>query len=191
MASAVRVLLDGGCDEALVVVGARGDEVAGELDAEGLDTAAAVEVVGAEDWESGMGASLRAGLAALDSPGRNHVVNAALVHLVDIPDVAAPVVRRLLASAPRTDDVLARAGYQGVPGHPVLIGRHHWVGASTGPDGAHGGDGADGADSDRGARDYLAGRQVQLVECGDLASGHDVDRPDDVPRADQSDAGAG
>ena len=31
------------------------------------------------------------------------------------------------------------------------------------------------ATGDRGARDYLAAREVRLVECGDLASGHDVD----------------
>jgi hypothetical protein len=28
-----------------------------------------------------------------------------------------------------------------------------------------------------GARDYLAGRDTVLVECGDLATGLDVDRP--------------
>jgi hypothetical protein len=31
------------------------------------------------------------------------------------------------------------------------------------------------ADGDRGARDYLAGRDVVAVECGDLATGRDVD----------------
>jgi CTP:molybdopterin cytidylyltransferase MocA len=50
-----------------------------------------------------------------------------------------------------------------VPGHPVLLGRDHWAGVvetSTG---------------DRGARDYLASHEVALVECGDLATGADVD----------------
>jgi CTP:molybdopterin cytidylyltransferase MocA len=59
--------------------------------------------------------------------------------------------------------VLARAAYDGVPGHPVLFGRDHWPGVL---ETAHG---------DRGARAYLAGRDVELVECGDLATGHDVD----------------
>ena len=31
------------------------------------------------------------------------------------------------------------------------------------------------AAGDRGARDYLAARDVTLVECGDLATGRDVD----------------
>jgi hypothetical protein len=30
---------------------------------------------------------------------------------------------------------------------------------------------------DQGARAYLAGRAVTLVECGDLATGRDVDEP--------------
>ena len=64
--------------------------------------------------------------------------------------------------------VLARAAYDGVPGHPVLLGRGHWpdvVAVVTG---------------DRGARDYLRGREVRLVECGDLATGRDVDHPDQL-----------
>jgi hypothetical protein len=33
---------------------------------------------------------------------------------------------------------------------------------------------------DQGARSYLADRDVTLVECGDLATGRDVDRPADL-----------
>ena len=58
---------------------------------------------------------------------------------------------------------LARAAYDGVPGHPVLLGRDHWAGVNA------------AATGDRGARDYLATADVVLVECGDLASGRDVD----------------
>lgn len=170
VASAVRVLLDGGCDGVIVVVGARSDEVTRELGVEQLDAATNVDVVLADDWESGMGASLRSGLAALAATDRSPS-DAALVHLVDLPDVTAPVVRRLLVSAPRDGAVLARAGYQGAPGHPVLIGRDHWAATTQGTDGARG---------DRGARDYLSGRSVQLIECGDLASGSDRDTVADL-----------
>ena len=51
----------------------------------------------------------------------------------------------------------------GRPGHPVLLGRDHWAGV------------IETAVGDQGARAYLAPRDVTLVECGDLASGHDVD----------------
>jgi hypothetical protein len=33
------------------------------------------------------------------------------------------------------------------------------------------------SDGDRGGREYLAAHGVMQVECGDLATGRDVDRP--------------
>ncbi|WP_201930928.1 nucleotidyltransferase family protein [Nocardioides donggukensis] len=148
----VRALRVGGCDPVTVVLGAASDEAVARL---GDDLAM---VVVATDWAEGMGASLRAGLAAL-SP-----LDAVLVTLVDLPDVGADVIARLLA-APVGATTLRRAAYDGIPGHPVLLGRDHWAGV------------AESATGDRGARDYLAAREVEVVECGDLATGRDVDRP--------------
>lgn len=147
----VAVLRDGGCAEVYVVLGAAADE-AGRLLGAGE-----VHVVVAEDWAEGMGASLRAGLAALPTDA-----SAVVVSLVDLPDVTAEVVRRVLAvgDGPAT---LARAAYDGRPGHPVLLGRDHWAGI------------AEQADGDAGARAYLAERDVTSVECADLATGRDVD----------------
>lgn len=159
----VETLVAGGCAGVTVVLGARADDARPLL--AGL-AGHEVRVVVADDWSRGMSASLRTGLESLcaDGPGS---AEAALVHLVDLPDVGAEVVRRLLA-APADEGALARAAYGGTPGHPVLIGRDHWAGvAGT----AHG---------DRGARAYLAERPVTLVECGDLAGGRDVDQ--DVDR---------
>jgi nicotine blue oxidoreductase len=110
-----------------------------------------------------MGASLRTGLATLTA-GTGPEVQAALVHLVDLPDVDAPVIRRLAELA--GPQVVARAVFDGHPGHPVLLGRRHWA------------DVVALACGDRGARDWLAGRSdLTLVDCADLASGQDVDRP--------------
>ncbi len=143
------------CSEIVVVLGAEAERAAALLPM-------SVSRIRADDWSEGMGASLRAGLAALERTTHE----SALVSLVDLPDVGAAVVARLAATATGTGD-LARAAYDGVPGHPVLIGRDHWagvIGSATG---------------DRGARDYLAAHEVELVECGDLATGADVDhRPD-------------
>ena len=69
-------------------------------------------------------ASLRAGLGAL--AGR---ADAAVVTLVDLPDVRADVVRRVSTAAPARA-TLARATYEGRPGHPVLLGRDHWAGVT-------------------------------------------------------------
>jgi nicotine blue oxidoreductase len=85
-----------------------------------------------------------------------------MISLVDLPDLVPEVVARV-GRAQRSPHVLARAAYDGVPGHPVLLGRDHWPGVLHA---AHG---------DNGAREYLARSQVQLIECGDLASGQDVD----------------
>lgn len=151
LARSVDVLHDGGCTSVTVVLGAAVEDAIELLDGRGAD------VVVAHDWDAGMSASLRAGLRAL-GPG-----DAALVHLVDLPDVTAEVVRRMVEGAGSA--TLARASYDGVPGHPVVLGREHWEPVAT------------LASGDHGARDYLRAHQVVLVECGDLATGRDVDRP--------------
>ncbi len=154
----VRVLAEAGVTDVVVVAGAAVDEVRGVL----LDED--VRVVHAPDWADGMGASLRAGLRHL---AQAEDVVAALVCLVDTPGLTAPVVRRVGALA--GPDVLARATYDGAPGHPVLIGTEHFAGvAGT----AHG---------DVGARAYLDTHPTQVVECGDLAAGDDVDTAADLP----------
>jgi CTP:molybdopterin cytidylyltransferase MocA len=151
-------LQEGGCRRVTVVLGASAEEAAPLL-ATAPVTHQDLHVVVAADWAEGMGASLRRGLAALDPHA-----DAALVTLVDLPDVTAEVVRRVVAAA-TGPDVLARATYAGNPGHPVLIGRDHWDAVR------------ETATGDKGARDYVAAHDVVAVECGDLASGQDVDTP--------------
>ncbi|GAB2451327.1 nucleotidyltransferase family protein [Nocardioides hungaricus] len=151
---AVCALADGGCARVSVVLGASAEEALPLL----AGTGATAVVVA--DWADGMSASLRAGLAALDGTD----ADAALVTLVDLPDVSAAVVARVLRGGAGAG-TLRRAAYGGEPGHPVLIGRDHWAGVAGETAG------------DRGARGYLATHDVELVECGDLASGRDVDRP--------------
>ncbi len=154
-----RALVVGGCDPVLVVVGAAGEEVAALLPPEAA-------VVRAAAWQEGMGASLRAGLAALAA--LHAVPDAALVALVDTPGVGPEVVARLVEQA--SPSALAQAAYGGAPGHPVLLGRDHWDGVAR------------VAFGDRGARGYLRARAVRLVDCTDVGSGDDVDTPPDPPR---------
>jgi molybdenum cofactor cytidylyltransferase/nicotine blue oxidoreductase len=152
LARAVRVLVDGGCAPVTVVLGAAAEQALPLLDGTG-----ATAVVAA-DWDEGMSASLRAGLAALTATEATGVV----VTLVDLPDVGPDVVRRLL-DPPPGPAVLRRASYDGRLGHPVVIGRDHWPEVAA------------EASGDRGARGYLAAHDVEVVECGDLATGRDVD----------------
>ncbi len=152
----VEVLRASGCDDVLVVLGARADE------ARALVPPGA-RVVVADDWADGMAASLRCGLRAL------HDGEVAVVTLVDLPDVGPEVVRRVLAAAAGSAG-LSRASYGGVPGHPVVLGRDHWAPI------------ADDVSGDQGAKSYLRRHAVELVECGDLASGADQDEPAPRPR---------
>ena len=155
--AAIARLQEGGCRRVTVVLGASAEEAPAPGDAPVVHED--LHVVVAADWAEGMGASLRSGLAAMDPHA-----DAALVTLVDLPDVTAEVVRRVVAAA-TGPGVLARATYAGTPGHPVLIGRDHWDGVR------------ETATGDKGARDYLAAHEVIAVECGDLATGRDVDTP--------------
>jgi CTP:molybdopterin cytidylyltransferase MocA len=155
---ALSALTAAGCAPIRVVLGAAAEEVSALLP----DPAQAVR---AGDWATGMGASLRAGLNALEET--NGPV-AALVHLVDLPWVGAEILTRVATQA--ADEAVARAAYDGVPGHPVLLGRRWWPEI------------AKTAQGDRGARDWLATRpDLALIECADLGSGRDIDHRADLP----------
>jgi CTP:molybdopterin cytidylyltransferase MocA len=143
--TAVQTLADGGCDRVVVVLGA--------ADAPVPDGAVAVH---AADWRIGMSASFTAGLAAASDA--DYVV----VHVVDTPDVGPEVVHAVLDAAPRTG--LARAVFDGRPGHPVVLARRHLEAAAA------------SASGDSGAREFLRGRDdVIAVECSQWATGIDHD----------------
>ena len=151
-ARAVATLRAGGCATVLVVLGAQAEAARALLPPN-------TDVVVADDWETGLSASLQAGLRAAPADA-----TAALITLVDLPGLPAAAVARLLAE-PLTTASLRRASYGGRPGHPVVLGREHWAGASA------------SADGDRGAGSYLRAQGAELVDCSDLWDGTDVDEP--------------
>jgi CTP:molybdopterin cytidylyltransferase MocA len=157
---AVRTAREGGCDPVVVVLGAGAEEVQAQVR---LD---AVRVVVNPRWATGMGSSLRAGLAALAETA----AQAAVVLLVDMPGISAQAVRRVAALP--YPAALVCATYGGRRGHPMLLGREHWAGIAT------------LAAADVGARPYLAahGGQVQGVACDDVADNGDVDTPEEAAR---------
>jgi nicotine blue oxidoreductase len=146
---AVSALADGGCDDVVVVLGAAI-----------VDVPPPARPVVADNWAEGMGASLRAGISALESGPAEYAV----LLTVDTPDIGGDAVGRVLAAARTSPSGIARAGYGRRPGHPVVIARPHWheLVATL-----HG---------DEGARSFLASRtDVVWVECADLATGVDID----------------
>jgi nicotine blue oxidoreductase len=161
--SAAAVLRDGGCAPVVIVLGARAEEVRVKADLAGYT------VVENPQWTTGMGSSLRVGLTALSELDTEFDTefDAVAVLPVDVPGVTPAAVRRVLGQA--NSRALVRATYAGLPGHPVLIGRAHWSGVY------------EAAIADVGARDYLRGHQVTDIDCSDIATGVDVDRPEDLP----------
>jgi CTP:molybdopterin cytidylyltransferase MocA len=157
---AADTLLAAGVTRRLVVLGAQADRV--REAAPGLP-----DTVVNPDWPTGLGSSLRVGLAALAGTP----AGAAVVLVVDMPGVTPVAVRRIAALA--APDALVMGGYDDRRGHPVLLGRAHWAGV------------AEAATGDRGARDYLRAHaaEVRVVPVGDVADDRDIDVPAANPHA--------
>jgi CTP:molybdopterin cytidylyltransferase MocA len=163
----VGTLTEGGCAPVVVVLGAALGDVPG------------ARVVVNPDWATGMGSSLRAGLAALrDTPragpgaaetGAAEPVDAVVVALVDQPGVGPRAVARLRAAYADGAEA-AVATYAGRPRNPVLLGRAVW------------GEVAALASGDTGARAWLRAHpeRVTSVPCDDAGSPDDIDTAQDL-----------
>jgi len=112
-------------------------------------------VVRCSEWELGGGASLRCGLRALEPK-----TEAAVVLLADGPDLSPAAIDRVVAAWRAGAGQVVAASYEGVRGHPVVLGRAVWDSVP-----------------DEGARAL----EPVLVPCDDLGAPGDVDRPEDLP----------
>jgi nicotine blue oxidoreductase len=153
---ACRTLAEGGCAALVVVLGAAADEVC-----ERAVLPAAATVIRNPDWPTGMGSSLRAGLAALPAGA-----GAVVIGLVDQPLVRPEAIRRL-AAAWRAGAVAAVATYGGEPRNPVLLTRPILAEVAA------------SATGDRGARAWLRRHPalVHQVACDDAGDPADIDTP--------------
>jgi nicotine blue oxidoreductase len=160
-------LLDGGCRNVVVVLGAGAPDVSAIAELDRYRTLVN------KDWPSGMGSSFLLGNAAAD-PG-DHL----LIALVDQPGLTPTTVGRLLA-AHRPGRITAASYRDGGGdgggegrlrrGHPLLIDvvlREAVAGTVTG---------------DSGARAFLQAHPelVDEVDCSDQSTGEDIDTPDQL-----------
>ncbi|MFI9641467.1 NTP transferase domain-containing protein [Micromonospora sp. NPDC051925] len=152
----IDTMTEAGCGQLVVVLGAAADEVR-----TAADLSSATVVVN-RAWGTGVGSSIRAGLAAL----ADERVEAVVVVPVDMPGLTPAAVRRVAALP--YPDVLACATYDGLRGYPMLFGRRHWAGIAT------------LASADVGARPYLLAHKDQIVDiaCDSVADGNRVDTPE-------------
>jgi CTP:molybdopterin cytidylyltransferase MocA len=140
-------------ERVVVVLGARADEIRA-----GVDFGAAEPVVCA-DWADGQAASLRCGIEAVAG------ADAALLTLGDMPRITPAVIAQFADIAAQYGATArARAMYDGLPGHPVVIGSQYFdqIAALRG---------------DVGAREVLKAIGAYPIECGHLCSAADVDTP--------------
>ena len=137
---------DAGIDKVFVVLGAWVGEVPN------------AELIINQNWQEGMGSSLRVGLTELIPQIE---IEEVLVSLVDLPDLNGALFSRIAKSPGH----LVAATYKGVRGHPVKIERRHWIPI------------IETLSGDSGAKDYLNSHasELVLVEVGDLATGEDLD----------------
>ncbi|MFE0588267.1 NTP transferase domain-containing protein [Micromonospora echinospora] len=152
----VGTMIEAGCDPTVVVLGAAADEVRRTAELDGAT------VVVNQAWGTGVGSSIRAGLAALT----DDAIEAVVVVPVDMPGLTVEAVRRVVALP--YPDVLVCATYGGLRGYPMLFGRRHWAGIAT------------LARADVGARPYLLAHKDLIVDiaCDAVADGSRVDSPE-------------
>ncbi|XTZ14124.1 nucleotidyltransferase family protein [Micromonospora echinospora] len=152
----VATMIEAGCDPTVVVLGAAADEVRRTAELDGAT------VVVNQAWGTGVGSSIRAGLAALT----DDAIEAVVVVPVDMPGLTVEAVRRVVALP--YPDVLVCATYGGLRGYPMLFGRRHWAGIAT------------LARADVGARPYLLAHKDLIVDiaCDAVADGSRVDSPE-------------
>ncbi|WP_127931999.1 nucleotidyltransferase family protein [Nonomuraea polychroma] len=145
----VRLLEEGGCHPVVVVLGAATVQVRGAV------------TVRNPDWASGMGSSLRVGLAALPEEAE-----AVVIALVDQPLIRPGAVRALIGAGAS----VAVATYGGKRRNPVLIGREHFAEV------------AERAVGDVGARPFLKAHPELIIEvpCDEHGDPADIDTPEDL-----------
>lgn len=143
-----------GIERVVVVLGARAKEILA-----GVDFGTAEPVVCA-DWADGQAASLRCGIEAVAD------ADAAVLTLGDMPRITPAVITQFADLAARYGTkARARAIYDGLPGHPVVLGREYF-------------DQIAALQGDVGAREVLKAIGAYPIECGHLCSPADVDTPD-------------
>ena len=105
------------CRPLVLVTGALHDELLPEID--GLP----FHVVRNDAWADGMGGSIAAGLAELESAAEGPRVDAVVVMLCDQPLVSEEIIGQLIVQFQATHQPVVASAYAGTQGVPALFGR--------------------------------------------------------------------
>ncbi len=105
--------LAAGCDPVLIVVGREHEAIGAEL--QNL----AVTLVPNENWERGLGTSLRTGVKALID------CDAIVIAACDQPHVDAELIRRIIQTQEETQRPIVASAYSGTRGVPALFAQRY------------------------------------------------------------------
>ena len=110
---------EAGCSPIAVVIGNAAEKMAPELER----TAAAI--VENEDWQNGIGTSIRAGMQNLVERGRD--LDAVILLVSDQPLVEKELIKQLIARYGETGKTIIASSYSETLGVPALFGRAHFM----------------------------------------------------------------
>lgn len=125
-----------------------------------------VDIVDNPDWQEGMSASMRLGLAALRAR-----IGATALLLGDQPLISASLLRALLVERACSGALLVAPSWQGRWRNPVIVARSLFAALSE-------------VEGDRGGRDVVRAhaQHMRLVPWDDPSCFYDIDQPQDYAR---------
>jgi len=150
--------LAAGCSPVIVILGAKANECAAELDGE------SVHLAHNPDWKSGMASSIRAGLEALDRSGSS--ADAVLFTLCDQPLVTADILEKIIEAHRASGARIVASAYGGTLGVPALFSRELFPELLA-------------LQGDEGARRVIAAHGDQVVIIANECAAFDIDTPED------------
>jgi molybdenum cofactor cytidylyltransferase len=153
--------LDAGCSPLIVVLGADEEKFRREVADLG------VELLVHEQWERGMGSSLRAGVQRALHSRVN--LDGLIVMLCDQPLVDSRMIRALLESNEKNHSLICAAAYAGTVGPPCLFSSAMFPELLGLPDGG-------------GAKSIILRHMEQTVQLAMDAAGVDVDTAEDFQK---------
>jgi molybdenum cofactor cytidylyltransferase len=142
----------------VVVVAGREQEMIG-LELLGLP----VTVVPNDDWERGIGSSVRCGLEALPE------CDAAVIVACDQPRVDGSVIQQLIAERAKSGKPIVASAYAGTLGVPALFGQEIFAELRSLPDG-------------QGAKSIILRHRDEVATVNFPAGALDIDTPEDYER---------
>ena len=156
---AISVAGESALDQVVVVLGCHAEKIQAVIhDAD-------VGILRNDEWKSGLGSSIRAGILAMGKE-----IDAAIILLADQPFVTSELINTLIEEATNTSVEVVATRVDGVQCNPVLFKQHLFQKLAR-------------LSGDRGAKMMLSDHKVKWVDWKDVRVLIDIDTPQDYAKA--------